>query len=77
MRLKSNVTEKKKNMHLNTCIKKGSRERPEFTTTTTASLSQLVLTVVPFHCLPQRAQTIAIGASSLIAICSCWMACGH
>ena len=46
-------------------------------TVTTALLSQLALTVVPFHYLPQRAQAIAIGASSLIAIYSCWMACGH
>ena len=71
MRLKSNVAEKK-NMHL-----KESQEYPEFMTITTASLSQLGLTVVPFHCIPKRAQAIAIGASSLIAICSCWMACGH
>ena len=76
MRLKSNVAEKK-NMHLNTCIKKESREYPEFMTITTASLSKLGLTVVPFHCIPKRAQAIAIGASSLIAICSCCMACGH
>ena len=53
-------------MHLNRCIKKGSQEYPEFMTVTTASLSQLALTVVPFHYLPQRAQAIAIGASSLI-----------
>ena len=45
MRLKSNVAEKK-NMHL--ALKRG----PEFMTVTTASLSQLALTVVPFHCLP-------------------------
>ena len=59
VRLKSNVAEKK-NMHLNTCITKGSREYPEYMTVTAASLSQLALTVVPFHCLPQRA-AIAIG----------------
>ena len=76
VRLKSNLAEK--NMHLNKCIKKGSRDYPEFIMTiTTALLSQLALTIVPFHCLHQRAQAIAIGDSSLIPICSCWMACGH
>ena len=59
VRLKSNVAEKK-NMHHNTCITKGSREYPEYMTVTAASLSQLALTVVPFHCLPQRT-AIAIG----------------
>ena len=55
-------------MHLRRCIRTGYLEYPEFNTATTASLSQLTLTLEPFQFVPQSAQARVTGISSLIVI---------
>ena len=58
-----------KNMHLNMCIMILSFARPEFTTATTAILSQWHSTRLPDHHLPHTTIENRIGSNFFSAIC--------